>query len=60
MKTFLLIALLNGNAYVLDSGLSGEDCIGQIESGISAIQISETETISVKGATLACEVDKPE
>ena len=60
MKTFLLIALLHGNVYVLDSGLTDEDCMAAIRDGVSRIQISETETVSAKGARLACEAMQKE
>lgn len=60
MKTFLLIALLNGQAYGLDSRLSADDCIGAIQQGVEHIQISETETVPAKGAILACQAEQPE
>lgn len=60
MMKFLLIAFLHGQSYVLDSGLSGEDCIGEIESGIAAIQIDDSHTVPAKGAILACQLERPQ
>jgi len=54
---FLLIALLHGQVYILDSGLSADDCMGAIQSGIASIQISESESVSAKGARFACELE---
>lgn len=60
MKTFLLIALLNGNAFVLDSGLTGAECMQAIESGVATIQVDETRTVPATGAKLACEAEQAE
>lgn len=60
MKTFLLIAMLHGNTYVLDSGLSAEDCMSAIVDGVTRIEVSEGHIIPAKGAVLACESEVSE
>ena len=60
IKTFALIALLNGNAYTLDHDMSGTDCIAAVEAGVSLIEVSAGRTISAAGAVLACESEVAE
>lgn len=57
LATFSLIALLHGQLYALDTGLTGEDCIAAVAAGVSSIQITETTSVSADGATLYCEAE---
>jgi len=58
LKTFALIALLHGNAYTLDTGMSGEDCITAIEAGVTAIEVNPGQFFDADGAVFACEVEQ--
>jgi hypothetical protein len=60
LKTFVLIAALHGNVFVLDSGLSADDCMTAIMSGVHTIQLDNGELVSARGAHLACEVEDTE
>lgn len=60
LKTFVLIAALHGNVFVLDSGLSADDCMTAIVNGVHAIQLDNGEMVSARGAHLACEVEDTE
>ena len=57
LKTFALIAVLHGNAYVVDFDLSAQDCAIAMETGVSTIWIDSERFISAEGARLTCEVE---
>lgn len=60
LKTFVFLATVwSGNVptvYVLDHGLSGEDCIAAMESGAVAV-VDNGKRIDLSGAVLSCEFD---
>lgn len=60
LKTFVLIAVLHGNVYVLDSGLSADDCMLAVAEGVQTIQLDSDSWISARGARLACESESVE
>lgn len=55
MKTFVLVALLNGNAFVLDYDLSADDCRAIVRAGITSIEIEPGRFADAHGATFVCE-----
>ena len=57
LKTFALIAVIHGQIYAVDYGLSAQDCAVAMETGISTIWIDSETFISAEGARLTCEVE---
>lgn len=58
MLTFALVAFLNGQSYILDSGLTEDDCAAEISMNITEFQIDEIGTMaSADGAVFSCEVE---
>jgi hypothetical protein len=55
--TYALIAILAGNAYVLDSGLTLRDCGVAIASIPAIAETPLGSHIDLAGATFACEVE---
>lgn len=55
LKTFILIALLNGQAYEVDYDLSAEDCAYAVQGGISSIEIKNGVFVPASTAELICE-----
>lgn len=58
LKTFILLAQINGQTYALDSDMSGADCINAIEAGITRIETAPGKFISAHGADVWCEYDR--
>lgn len=54
IATFSFLALLHGQIYVLDYGLSAEDCATAVSAGVSTIQVTETQSVDATGAILYC------
>lgn len=62
LKTlFVLTAMLNGETYVLDEGLSGPDCLKALEKQAQSyiLPVGDSEWISSDGAFYACETMTP-
>ena len=57
IKLFLFIAIWNGNEYVLDSGLTRDECTVAIERGVTQINLSESVTL-YGDFQLFCEEEK--
>ena len=55
LKTFVLIALLNGQAFEVDYDLSAADCAYAVQGGISSIEIANGVFIPAASAELICE-----
>ena len=55
LKTFVLIALLNGQAYEVDYDLSAADCAYAVQGGISSIEIKQGIFVPATSAELICE-----
>lgn len=55
MALYLLVALFHGQAYVLDSHLSREDCGASIAVGISAVMNADGSVFVIPdGAVFEC------
>lgn len=57
--TFSLTAVHDGNLYVLDSNISGEDCIAAIADVGSVVDLDGRLIVSIERAQLACQLEKP-
>lgn len=59
MKTFALLAILNGNVYILEDGMSYHVCIMTMETKWYDGYYDEVkdEVISIADATLQCVAD---
>lgn len=58
LKPLLLLAYLlqpdGWHVYVLDSGLTRDDCRAALAAGVSAADLGHGETVDLSRATLAC------
>ena len=57
LKTFALIALLHGQAYEVDSGLTIEDCRYAVQGGVSMVEIEQGVFVAASDAELFCEAE---
>lgn len=58
-KTFSLTAIHDGELYVLDSNMSGTDCIAAIADVGTVVDLDGRTYVSVERAQLACQLEKP-
>lgn len=58
-KTFSLTAVHDGNLYVLDSNMSGTDCIEAIADVGTVVDLDGRLYVSIERAQLACQLEKP-
>ena len=58
-KTFSFTALHDGNIYVIDSNLSGMDCVKAISASGNLIDLDGRTMVPANRVQLACELEKP-
>lgn len=57
-KTLALYACLNGNCYIIDYGLTGEDCRRAMRLGVLSVITETGKRESAAGYKLSCRPDR--